>query len=138
MCSFSSRNDRLTDIATGGDNIFTPTTDFVTLDTQDEVLAQYIQSQSPIDIALGERIVVTDGPAATSNTPGINPRPGGNNTANSTSGASQGVGVNGSATGTAAPSPSASTLESSGGAAGLRALGGLSVVVVGAWVLLGL
>lgn len=48
-------------IAGGGDNFFTPTTDFVTLDTQDEVLTQYILAQSPINIKLDERIATVDG-----------------------------------------------------------------------------
>jgi hypothetical protein len=47
-------------IAGGGDNFFTPTTDFITLDTQDEVLTGYIQSQSPVKIALDKRIEAVD------------------------------------------------------------------------------
>lgn len=47
-------------IAGGGDNFFEPTTDFVTLDTQDEVLTSYIQSQSPVDIKLDGRIEEVD------------------------------------------------------------------------------
>ncbi|KAH7397452.1 Metallo-dependent phosphatase-like protein [Pyrenochaeta sp. MPI-SDFR-AT-0127] len=43
-------------IAGGGDNFFEPMTDFVNLDTQDEVLVQYIASQSPVDIKLDGRI----------------------------------------------------------------------------------
>ena len=43
-------------LAGGGDNFFTPTTDFVSLDTQDEVLTQYIQSQTPVNIELDSRI----------------------------------------------------------------------------------
>ncbi|KAJ4339790.1 hypothetical protein N0V87_002990 [Didymella glomerata] len=64
-------------IAGGGDNFFTPTTDFVTLDTQDEVLTQYIQAQTPVSIRLDKRIEVVDGQR---NTTG-----GGNETANGTS-----------------------------------------------------
>lgn len=47
-------------IAGGGDNFFTPTTDFVTLDTQDEVLTAYILSQTPVDIKLDGRISKVD------------------------------------------------------------------------------
>jgi 2',3'-cyclic-nucleotide 2'-phosphodiesterase (5'-nucleotidase family) len=47
-------------IAGGGDNFFTPTTDFITLDTQDEVLTGYIQSQTPVDIKLDKRIEAVD------------------------------------------------------------------------------
>lgn len=47
-------------IAGGGDNFFTPTTNFITLDTQDEVLTQYIKSQSPVDIKLDKRIEAVD------------------------------------------------------------------------------
>ncbi|KAF2030445.1 Metallo-dependent phosphatase [Setomelanomma holmii] len=47
-------------LAGGGDNFFTPTTDFITLDTQDEVLVQYIQSQSPVKIKLDKRIEAVD------------------------------------------------------------------------------
>ncbi|KAJ4313763.1 hypothetical protein N0V94_006779 [Neodidymelliopsis sp. IMI 364377] len=47
-------------LAGGGDNFFTPTTDFAILDTQDEVLTQYILAQSPIDIKLDGRIEVVD------------------------------------------------------------------------------
>lgn len=43
-------------IAGGGDNFFETTTDFVSLDTQDEVLTRYIQAQSPVDIELDGRI----------------------------------------------------------------------------------
>jgi 2',3'-cyclic-nucleotide 2'-phosphodiesterase (5'-nucleotidase family) len=64
-------------IAGGGDNFFTPITDFITLDTQDEVLTQYIKSQSPVDIQLDKRIEAVD--RQRPNTPG-----GGNGTANGT------------------------------------------------------
>ncbi|XP_014557964.1 hypothetical protein COCVIDRAFT_36588 [Bipolaris victoriae FI3] len=43
-------------IAGGGDNFFETMTDFVSLDTQDEVLTRYIQAQSPVDIELDGRI----------------------------------------------------------------------------------
>ncbi|KAF2794299.1 Metallo-dependent phosphatase [Melanomma pulvis-pyrius CBS 109.77] len=48
-------------LAGGGDNIFTPTTDFVSLDTQDVVLTQYVQAKSPVDIKLDGRIEVVNG-----------------------------------------------------------------------------
>jgi 2',3'-cyclic-nucleotide 2'-phosphodiesterase (5'-nucleotidase family) len=64
-------------IAGGGDNFFTPITDFITLDTQDEVLTQYIKSQSPVDIQLDKRIEAVD--RQRPSTPG-----GGNSTANGT------------------------------------------------------
>jgi 2',3'-cyclic-nucleotide 2'-phosphodiesterase (5'-nucleotidase family) len=48
-------------LAGGGDNFFQPTTDFVSLDTQDEVLVMYIESQSPVDIELSQRIIQSDG-----------------------------------------------------------------------------
>ncbi|PSN75241.1 Metallo-dependent phosphatase [Corynespora cassiicola Philippines] len=48
-------------LAGGGDNFFTPTTDFVSLDTQDEVLTQYIQSQTPVNIELDSRIEQVNG-----------------------------------------------------------------------------
>jgi 2',3'-cyclic-nucleotide 2'-phosphodiesterase (5'-nucleotidase family) len=47
-------------IAGGGDNFFTPIKDFITLDTQDEVLTNYIQSQTPVKIALDKRIEAVD------------------------------------------------------------------------------
>jgi len=47
-------------LAGGGDNFFQPTTDFVSLDTQDEVLVMYIESQSPVSIELEGRIVESD------------------------------------------------------------------------------
>lgn len=48
-------------LAGGGDNFFQPTTDFISLDTQDEVLVMYIESQSPVDISIEGRIVESDG-----------------------------------------------------------------------------
>lgn len=47
-------------IAGGGDNFFTPITDFITLDTQDEVLTQYIKAQTPVNIKLDKRIEAVD------------------------------------------------------------------------------
>jgi 2',3'-cyclic-nucleotide 2'-phosphodiesterase (5'-nucleotidase family) len=47
-------------IAGGGDNFFAPVTDFAILDTQDEVLTQYVKSQSPVKIQLDKRIEAVD------------------------------------------------------------------------------
>jgi hypothetical protein len=47
-------------IAGGGDNFFEPTTEFITLDTQDEVLIAYILSQTPVNIELDGRIEEVD------------------------------------------------------------------------------
>ncbi|KAJ0163299.1 5'-nucleotidase [Colletotrichum tanaceti] len=54
-------------LAGGGDNIFVATTDFVSLDTQDEVLVQYVQAKSPIDAKIEGRIVQSNGTASTPN-----------------------------------------------------------------------
>ncbi|KAF9871789.1 hypothetical protein CkaCkLH20_10723 [Colletotrichum karsti] len=50
-------------LAGGGDNIFVATTDFVSLDTQDEVLVQYVEAKSPIDAKIEGRIVQSNGTA---------------------------------------------------------------------------
>ncbi|KAL5433467.1 hypothetical protein PMIN07_011374 [Paraphaeosphaeria minitans] len=50
-------------IAGGGDNFFEPRSDFVALDTQDEVLVQYIAKTTPVDIALDGRIEAVGGAA---------------------------------------------------------------------------
>lgn len=47
-------------LAGGGDNFFTPTTDFISLDTQETVLIAYIQQESPVDIELDGRITQVD------------------------------------------------------------------------------
>ncbi|KFA69213.1 hypothetical protein S40285_00082 [Stachybotrys chlorohalonatus IBT 40285] len=47
-------------LAGGGDNIFTPTRDFVTLDTQDEVLVGYIRARSPLTNTLEPRVISRD------------------------------------------------------------------------------
>lgn len=78
-------------IAGGGDNFFTPTTDFVSLDTQDEVLTQYILAQTPVDIKLDGRIEAVDRQRNTT--------AGGNGTANGT--ATSGSGSSPEATGAA-------------------------------------
>jgi 2',3'-cyclic-nucleotide 2'-phosphodiesterase (5'-nucleotidase family) len=81
-------------LAGGGDNFFNVTTDFIVLDTQDEVLSQYVQSQSPVNIKLDKRIEAVDRqrPAV----PGA-----GNGTTNGTR--------NGTATSSARPSQPVST-----------------------------
>jgi hypothetical protein len=48
-------------MCTGGDNIFQVKTDIVVLDTQDEVLTQYIETQSPVNIQLEGRILNVNG-----------------------------------------------------------------------------
>jgi 2',3'-cyclic-nucleotide 2'-phosphodiesterase (5'-nucleotidase family) len=60
-------------LAGGGDNIFEPTTNFISLDTQDEVLVKYIVAKSPVNIALDGRIQAVNGTAST-------PTPTGNGT----------------------------------------------------------
>ncbi|KAL4907786.1 hypothetical protein BDW74DRAFT_112647 [Aspergillus multicolor] len=51
-------------LAGGGDNIFVATDDFISLDTQDEVLTQYIEARTPLSPELEERVVKSDGQAA--------------------------------------------------------------------------
>ena len=46
----------------GGDNFFLPYDDFITLDTQDEVLTAYIGSETPVNIELDGRIAIVDAP----------------------------------------------------------------------------
>ncbi|KAK0389964.1 hypothetical protein NLU13_3537 [Sarocladium strictum] len=43
-------------LAGGGDNFFTPTRDFATLDTQDEVLVGYIRARTPLTNSLQPRV----------------------------------------------------------------------------------
>jgi 2',3'-cyclic-nucleotide 2'-phosphodiesterase (5'-nucleotidase family) len=73
-------------IAGGGDNFFAETFDnVITLDTQDEILTQYVQSQSPVNIELDGRISIVDGTAGSGSGNGTS---GGNGTSsgNGTSG----------------------------------------------------
>lgn len=51
-------------LAGGGDNYFEVQDSVISLDTQDEVLIMYIQGQTPINIALDERIKVVNGTAS--------------------------------------------------------------------------
>lgn len=51
-------------LAGGGDNIFVATEDFITLDTQDEVLVGYIEAHTPLTPELEERVVESDGQAS--------------------------------------------------------------------------
>ncbi|KAL5336982.1 Metallo-dependent phosphatase-like protein [Aspergillus crustosus] len=48
-------------LAGGGDSIFVSTDDFITLDTQDEVLTQYIEARTPLTPELEERVVTSSG-----------------------------------------------------------------------------
>ncbi|KAL4933773.1 bifunctional metallophosphatase/5'-nucleotidase [Aspergillus undulatus] len=48
-------------LAGGGDNFFVARDDFITLDTQDEVLTQYIEARTPLQPELEERVVESDG-----------------------------------------------------------------------------
>ncbi|KAF2713778.1 Metallo-dependent phosphatase [Pleomassaria siparia CBS 279.74] len=58
-------------LASGGDNIFTATKDFTSLDTQDVVLTQYVQMMSPVDIKLDDRIKIVNetSPSPSGSTP---------------------------------------------------------------------
>jgi 5'-nucleotidase len=47
-------------LAGGGDNLFVRTTDFAILDTQDEVLTQYIAARSPLTNTLVPRVISRD------------------------------------------------------------------------------
>jgi len=47
-------------LATGGDNIWERRSDLITLDTQDEVLIQYLEQKSPVEPKISGRIVQTD------------------------------------------------------------------------------
>ncbi|KAL2801831.1 Metallo-dependent phosphatase-like protein [Aspergillus granulosus] len=48
-------------LAGGGDNLFVVTNDFITLDTQDEVLTQYIVAHTPLSPELEERVMESGG-----------------------------------------------------------------------------
>jgi hypothetical protein len=80
-------------IAGGGDNFFAQTFDnVITLDTQDEILTQYVQSQSPVNIELDGRISIVDGSAGSSG--------GGGNGTSSGNGTAGGDGSSGAGNGT--------------------------------------
>merc|ERR1711939_1006388 len=51
-------------LAGGGDNFWEPVEEFAALDLQDVVLTNYIQSESPIDVQLGDRIRQVNGSAS--------------------------------------------------------------------------
>lgn len=91
-------------IAGGGDNFFEPITDFITLDTQDEVLTQYIQAQSPVNIKLDGRIEEVD---------------------------RQRTGTPGAGNGTNGTSPTTGTPPQHTGAASRLGTGALSVSILG-------
>jgi 2',3'-cyclic-nucleotide 2'-phosphodiesterase (5'-nucleotidase family) len=81
-------------IAGGGDNFFAETFEnVITLDTQDEILTSYIQSQSPVDIELDGRIAIVSGSAGTigNGTFGGNSTSGGNGNHSTTYGAGNGT-----------------------------------------------
>ena len=59
--SLASETSMLLLMTLGGDNFFLPYDDFITLDTQAEVLVAYIGSESPVDVELDGRIAVVDG-----------------------------------------------------------------------------
>ena len=111
-------------LAGGGDNFFTPTKDFAALDTQDEVLVMYIQSQSPVKVELEGRIVKSD---KAGGSPG-NASSGGNGTAGGNSTEGQG----GSGTG------SASGGSSGNGATRGEVFGTAALVVAFAWAVMSL
>lgn len=47
-------------LAGGGDNIFPATTDFISLETQDEVLVSYVEAHSPLNNKLEDRVIETN------------------------------------------------------------------------------
>ncbi|KAF1953119.1 Metallo-dependent phosphatase [Byssothecium circinans] len=85
-------------LATGGDNFFQPTTNFITLDTQDEVLTEYIKVKTPVDIKLDGRIQIVNGTAGPSSSSTAGP----SSTLTSTPGVSGGTSLP-SPTGTVLP-----------------------------------
>ena len=72
-------------LAGGGDNFLTPTNNFVTLDTQDQILTNYIKAKTPVDIKLDGRIAVVNGSAGSATGSGGNGTSGGNRTSGATS-----------------------------------------------------
>ena len=56
-------------LAGGGDNFWEPVEEFAALDLQDVVLTNYIQSESPIDVQLGDRIRQVNGSASNTTSP---------------------------------------------------------------------
>ncbi|KAH7152788.1 Metallo-dependent phosphatase-like protein [Dactylonectria macrodidyma] len=57
-------------LAGGGDNFLQTTTDFVTLDTQDEVLIQYLADNNPLDVQLEKRVVASNATSGSNSTDG--------------------------------------------------------------------
>lgn len=81
MVSFSCALYKLeTDNLIGGDNIFQKKTEFTVLDTQDEVLTQYIKSQTPVKIKLEGRILNVNGTVKTQPAPSSSGTPAGTST----------------------------------------------------------
>ena len=77
-------------LAGGGDNIFQKKTEFAVLDTQDEVLTQYIISKSPVDIKLDGRIKTVNGTTTPSGTASASSSPTGTSPAATSSNPSAG------------------------------------------------
>lgn len=98
-------------LAGGGDNIFVKQTNLAALDTQDQVLTNYVASQSPINIGIEGRIIDLNGtaPAATSPT-------------------ASGTGAGASASASATPPPSAGSRLS--GSLSMAYAVGMAAVVV--------
>jgi len=82
-------------LAGGGDNIFQKKTEFAVLDTQDEVLTQYIISKSPIDIKLDGRIKEVNETTTPSEPTSAAPSPTGDSPAATTSSPSAGSRIGG-------------------------------------------
>ena len=76
-------------LAGGGDNILLQTNDFITLDTQDEVLTSYLQEHNPLDVTLEQRVVQTNGTGSGGSGNGTS---GGNGTSNGNGGSGGGSG----------------------------------------------
>lgn len=106
-------------LAGGGDNFWEKRGDLITLDTQDEVLVQYLEKNSPVDPKVSGRIVQTDKKSPET---GPTPTPG-NGTSNGTN-----------------PPPASPTEEEGAAAIGLRASLAtvLGVFVVGFFGVMGL
>jgi len=82
-------------LAGGGDNIFQKKTEFAVLDTQDEVLTQYIIGKSPIDIKLDGRIKEVNETTTPSEPTSAAPSPTGDSPAATTSSPSAGSRIGG-------------------------------------------
>lgn len=100
-------------LAGGGDNFFSDVFEnVITLDTQDEVLIQYIEAQSPVNIELDGRIAIVDGFA--------NAADGSNATVNESNG--------GNTNGTASADTDSSAMRVSGRSLFPVVMGGMAIV----------